>query len=92
MPQAKRRKKKVRLPRRERIHVAVHRYDNALYYKRLDPEAFAILRAIGQGATVEKACESALRKSKGTDADWSRRLQQWFHDWSALGWFCRRKK
>ena len=92
MPQAKRRKKKVRLPTRERIYVAVHRYDNALYYKRLDPEAFAILQAIGQGATVEEACEGALRKSKGTDADWSRRLQQWFHDWSVLGWFCRRKK
>lgn len=92
MPQAKRRKKKVRLPRRERIHVAVHRYDNALYYKRLDPEAFAILQAIARGATVEKACEGALGKSKRTDADWSRRLQQWFHDWSVLGWFCRRKK
>ena len=92
MPQAKRRKKKVRLPTRERIYVAVHRYDNALYYKRLDPEAFAILQAIGQGATVEEACEGALRKSKRTDADWSRRLQQWFHDWSVLGWFCRTKK
>lgn len=92
MPQAKRRKKKVRLPTRERIYVAVHRYDNALYYKRLDPEAFAILQAIARGATVEKACEGALGKSKRTDADWSRRLQQWFHDWSVLGWFCRTKK
>jgi hypothetical protein len=92
MPQAKQRKKKMRLPTRERIYVAVHRYDNALYYKRLDPEAFAILQAIGQGATVGKACEGALRKSKRTDADWTRRLQQWFHDWSVLGWFGRTKK
>src|SRR5690348_7368838 len=39
MPKASRRsKKKVRPPKRQRVHLAVHRFDNMLYYKRLEPE------------------------------------------------------
>src|SRR5947207_135989 len=41
MPRASRRsRKKVRPPKRQRVHLAVHRFDNMLYYKRLEPEAF----------------------------------------------------
>jgi hypothetical protein len=43
MPRARKRKRRVRLPKRERVYLVVHRYDNMLYYKRLEPEAFAIL-------------------------------------------------
>jgi hypothetical protein len=92
MPEAKRRRKPVRLPRREHIHVAVHRYDNALYYKRLKPEAFAILQALRRGVTVEKACAAALTKSARKGVDWAPRIKEWFDDWSSLGWFCRFKK
>ena len=92
MPQAKERRRKVRLPRREHIHVAVHRYDNALYYKRLEPEAFAILRGLRRGATVEKACTNAIAKSARKNVDWAARIKEWFDDWSSLGWFCRFKK
>ena len=63
-----------------------------LYYKRLDPEAFAVLQGLQKGKTVEKACVAALAKSTRTDIDWTRQIQEWFHDWSVLGWFCRRKK
>ena len=44
-PHASKRRKIVMMPKRERVHVAVHRYDNSLFYKRLEPEAFAILSA-----------------------------------------------
>ena len=88
MPQTLRRKRAVRLPKRERIYLAVHRYDNMLYYKRLEPEAFAILQGLAKGKTVEKACGVALAKSTRTDVDWTLQIQEWFHDWSALGWFC----
>jgi hypothetical protein len=88
MPQAKRRRRKARLPRREHIQVAVHRYDNALYYKRLEPEAFAILRALRGGMTVEKACTNAVAKSARKNVDWATRIKEWFDDWSSLGWFC----
>jgi len=92
MPQATRRKRPVRRPKRERVHLVVHRYDNMLYYKRLEPEAFAILQGLQKGRTVEKACVAALAKTDRTDMDWTRQIQEWFHDWSALGWFCRPKK
>jgi hypothetical protein len=92
MPQTTGRKRPIRRPKRERVHLVVHRYDNMLYYKRLEPEAFAILRGLEKGGTVEKACVAALAKSTRTDIDWSRQIQEWFHDWSALGWFCRPKK
>ncbi len=92
MPQAPVRKRRPRLPKRERVHLVVHRYDNMLYYKRLEPEAFAILRGLQKGITVEKACVAALAQSIRTDVDWSKQIQEWFHDWSALGWFCRPDK
>ena len=90
MPEAKQSRKTVRLPRREHIYVAVHRYHNALYYKRLAPEAFAILQALRRGTTVEKACVAAIANSARKKIDWSARIKEWFTDWSALGWFCRR--
>jgi hypothetical protein len=91
MPQTKKHRRRIRLPKRERIHLVVHRYDNMLYYKRVEPEAFAILSGLAKGLTVEKACLAALAKSKRANEKWAQQLQEWFHDWSALGWFCRRK-
>jgi hypothetical protein len=91
MPEAPMRKRRARLPKRERVYLVVHRYDNTLYYKRLEPEGFAILRALQRGMTVEKACLAALSGTR-TDIDWNRKIQEWFHDWSALGWFCRFSK
>ncbi len=89
MPTATRRKRRPRLPKRERVHLVVHRCDNLLYYKRLEPEAFAILQGFAQGETVEKACVVAIAASHRSEVDWSGQVQEWFHDWSALGWFCR---
>jgi hypothetical protein len=92
MPRTTRRERPLRRPKREQVHLVVHRYDNMLYYKRLEPEAFAILRGLQKGRTIEKSCVVALAKSTRTGIDWSRQIQEWFHDWSALGWFCRPKK
>jgi hypothetical protein len=86
------RKSRVRLPRRERIHLAVHRHDNLLFYKRLEPEAFAILGALSRGKTVEEACVQALSGAILTDMDWSAKIKAWFKNWTALGWFCRPPK
>ncbi len=92
MPQVPQRKRRPRLPKRERVFLLVHRYDNMLYYKRLEPEAFGILRGFRDGLTVEESCVAALSDSKRHDVDWSRQIQEWFHDWSALGWFCQDQK
>ena len=88
MPQTRTRKHTVRLPRRGRAFLAVHRFDNTLYYKRLEPEAFAILQALRRGRTVEQACLEALTQSARQNVDWAARIKEWFADWSSLGWFC----
>ena len=89
MPKAsRRRQKKVRLPKRQRVHLVVHRFDNMLYYKRLEPEGFAILSALRDGETVANACEIGLGISNRSRINWPARIQDWFKDWGALGWFC----
>lgn len=90
MPQGKARARTVRLPKRERVPLVVHRYNNALFYKRLEPEAFTILQALSRGATVEEACVEGLARTKRRNVDWAARIREWFNDWSSLGWFCRR--
>ena len=91
MPKASRRsRKKVRPPKRQRVHLAVHRFDNMLYYKRLEPEAFAILSALRAGKTVANACAIGVGASKRRGINRSARIKTWFNDWSSLGWFCRR--
>ena len=88
-PTARARRERIRPPKREKVYLVVHRHDNMLYYKRLDPEAFAILSALNRGATVEDACIEAVNASIRTDIDWSAQIKEWFDNWAALGWFCR---
>ncbi len=88
-PKPAKRRKRIRLPKREKVYLAVHRQDNMLYYKRLDPEAFAILSALNRGATVENACADVAAASRRTNIDWPEQIKEWFSLWSVLGWFCR---
>ena len=92
MPHGSGPEKRPRLPKRKRIHLAVHRHDNMLYYKRLAPEAFVILTALRAGASVEEACLRALSSTKRTGVDWTAEIKAWFDDWASLGWFCRFSK
>ena len=77
-----------RLPKPERIFLAVHRADNSVYFKRIDQEAFAILGALRDGKSLSEAVDAV---------DWSGRpiedaltdVQKWFAYWSAQGWFCK---
>lgn len=77
--------KHVPRPRAERIWVAVHRLDNRLYYKRLEPAAFKILSALRDGEPLTRAVAAGGRGV--TPAQ----VQEWFSVWSNLGWICRRK-
>ena len=92
MPHSSHRGKRIRLPKRKRIHLAVHRHNNELYYKRLDPEGFVILEALRAGASVEQACLRGLASTKRTRVDWSEEIKGYFNNWASLGWFCRFSK
>ncbi len=80
-----------RLPRPARTFVAIHRQNNLIFLKRLDPEAYAILAALRDGRTLTAACAAALREADPA-IDWASRIQEWFQSWQSLGWFCRRSK
>lgn len=83
--------KPVALPTPERIFLAVHRYDNRVFFKRLEEPAFMLLEELGRGVTVGAAVAQALTPYISTDAgaDWPGRIKAWFTDWTSLGWLCR---
>jgi len=74
------------------IFLAVHRLDEDVYFRRLEPEEFAILSALHGGKPLNTAIESALRSSPIAAADRAAHVEKWFHTWSALGWFCHLEK
>lgn len=80
--------KKLVRPRQGKIWLAIHRSENAVYYKRLEPEAYLICSALEKGATLQAACERVFRRKK-TDENFAATLQGWFAQWASFGWFCR---
>jgi hypothetical protein len=70
------------------IALAVHRIDCSVYFRRLEPEEFALLSELRQGRTLQKAVDQALRKSKISPDELPALVQRWFHNWAVLGWFC----
>jgi hypothetical protein len=82
----RRRRPRHSLPQPEKIFLAVHRADNSVYFKRLDPEAFAILSDLRDGKRLSDAVQRVdWRKTSGEQA--AERIQAWFALWSSLGWF-----
>jgi hypothetical protein len=70
------------------IALAVHRIDCSVYFRRLEPEEFALLNALKQGRTLQKAVDQAFRASKIAREERPATVERWFHNWAALGWFC----
>ena len=67
------------------IFLAVHRIDYSVYFRRLEPEEFALLSELQQGRTLQKAVDAAFRKSKIPAEELPGLVQHWFHNWAALG-------
>ena len=76
-------------PSRQPVHLAVHRLDLAVYYKRLEPEAYGLLTALRDGTTLTDACESAFSGSKDLPAANAEKIRRWFAQWMEFGWLCR---
>ena len=71
------------------IFLAVHRNEDSVYFRRLEPEAFALLAALRDGKSIAAAVTAAFRKSSIAPAERAETVREWFELWSALGWFCR---
>jgi len=84
----RRRPRKRALPRREKVFLAVHRVDNSVYFKRLDPDAFGILRGLREGKPLSEAVEG-VDWSDGSGDRAAEHLQAWFALWASFGWFCK---
>ena len=67
--------------------LAVHRYQETVYYKRLDAAQFRLLSVLQANGTMAEACEAAFH---ATDAPHhlGQRIKSWFESWASLGWFC----
>jgi hypothetical protein len=75
--------------RRSQIHLAVHRYDNSVYYRRIDHEAFRLLSALQRGTLLGQALEAAFSRSSLSAEDQAAKIQEYFAHAAELGWFCK---
>jgi hypothetical protein len=83
--------KRSRLPKmlRSAVWLVVHRYENSVYYRRIDRENFLLLAALQQGASLGESLTAAFRKSKLAPEEQAARIQEYFAHASELGWLCR---
>ncbi len=73
----------------EEIYLALHRYENSVYYKRLSKEDYRLLGALMAGEPIGKAIETAFEDSAIPEDERAQFLQTAFQTWSSLGWFTR---
>jgi hypothetical protein len=70
------------------IFLVVHRVDDSVYFRRIAREEFVILSGLRDGKSLGRAIDAAFRKSRVPPEKRAGMVQQWFLNWSALGWFC----
>jgi hypothetical protein len=75
--------------RQSAIHLAVHRFDNSVYYRRLDREGFLLLSALQQRHTLAESIELAFAGGKLSTEAQAQKIQDCFAHAAELGWFCR---
>ncbi|MGA7157722.1 MAG: DNA-binding domain-containing protein [Acidobacteriaceae bacterium] len=77
------------LPRmhRQNVYLAVHRYADAVYYRRLERECFLLLGALQKGLTLELALESVFKRSFLSPEEQSATIEACFAHATQLGWF-----
>jgi hypothetical protein len=81
---------RLKLPamRQERVWLVVHRFEDSVYYRRIDRETFLLLNALREGASVAAAVIQAFEKTKLNTEEQADVLRESFAHASELGWFC----
>ncbi len=87
-----RRQRRMNVFPRSKTWLAVHRFDNLVYYKRLEPDAYQMLTFLQNNVSLGDALERTFESSEIPPTDQAARVQQWFSSWAELGWFCRHRK
>ncbi len=83
-----RRARRLRAMPPEHIFIAVHRYDDSVYYRRIEREDYQLLRAIEQGSTLGEALDAAFHGSQLSEEERPAWLQSAFQYFASMGWFC----
>ena len=78
--------RKVGRSRRQTLTIAVHRADASVYYRRLEPEEYRLLRALQRGRPIGRAIAEGLKESVRTPDEIPQLLQEWFGAWAQFGW------
>ncbi|QYM80586.1 DNA-binding domain-containing protein [Horticoccus luteus] len=71
--------------------LAVHRFQNQIYFRRLAPSEFRLLRALARGQPLADACGAAFRSSRTCAEEQAALIREWFEHWTRLGWLCARE-
>lgn len=84
----RKRSAQVQLPRMRRaeIYLAVHRFDDSVYHRRLTRVQFRLLSALHAGHTIEAAVGDALDGTKLASQQGAATIQEAFALASRLGW------
>ena len=82
--------RRVALPKREHVYVAVHRWENSIYYKRLEVGGYRILTALRDGRTIAEACVAAISADPDPAIKWESRIKAWFENWTRVAWLYKR--
>ena len=78
--------------RAERIFLAVHRFDLSVYYRRIAPEEYNLLKALRRGQPIGEAVTIALAHTSASFENQGSMLKSWFAAWAELGWLCQPKE
>ena len=87
---SRRRKRLFARARKIPIHLAVHRHELSVYFKRLEPAAYRLLVALRANQTLDAACAQAFTGAKELPEQSAAKVQAWFSNWMRLGWLCTR--
>jgi len=74
--------------KRERTHLAVHRMDFVVHFRRLAPEEVRILNALREGRPIEHAIQYGFENSTALLDEQRPMLERWFAAWAEFGWLC----
>jgi hypothetical protein len=73
--------------RRSRVMLAVHRFENSIYYCRIDHEALLLFSSSQQHRTLGEALETAFATSKLATGQLAAKIRLCFARAVELGWF-----
>ena len=74
--------------KRKTAYIAVHRFEDTVYYRRLAAEDYRLLLTLQQGVALGDAIDIAFDGSLIPEHERPAYLQSAFAYWTTMGWFC----